>query len=107
MVCLTGLPSLRSSREALGLIDTQMLAQTVDKMVEGRKQGRMVNHAIDSTKQKGIGQFATQGIHIGRDSALPMPLINISGETTQDNALQIDHGFNCLAIAKGIPVEEV
>ena len=101
------LPSLRSIREALGLIETQTLAQTVDKMVEARNQGRMVTHAIDSTTKKGIGQFATQGIHIGRDSALPMPLINISGETTQDIALQIDHGFNCLAVAKGITVEEV
>ena len=43
------LPSLRSIREALGLIETQALAQTVDKMVEGRGEGRMVTHAIDST----------------------------------------------------------
>ena len=101
------LPSLRSIREALGLLETQALAQTVDRMVEGRSQGRMVTHAIDSTTKKGIGQFATQGIHIGRESALPMPLINICGESTQDIALQVDHGFNCLAIAKGISVEEV
>ena len=32
------LPSLRSIREALGLIETQTLAQTVDKMVEARNQ---------------------------------------------------------------------
>ena len=35
------LPSLRSIREALGLNETQMIALTIDKMVEGRKQGRM------------------------------------------------------------------
>ena len=101
------LPSLRSIREALSLIETQMLAQTVDKMTEGRDKGHMITHAIDSTTKKGIGQFATQGIHIGRHSALPMPLISISGESTQDIALQIDHGFHCLAIAKSVPVEEV
>ena len=101
------LPSHRSIREALGLIETQALAQTVDRMVEGKSQGRMVTHAIDSTTKKGVGQFATQGIHIGRDSALPMPLIKIAGETTQDIAFQVDHGFHCLAIAKGISVEEV
>ena len=49
----------------------------------------MVTHAIDSTTKRGIGQFATQGIHIGRDSALPLPLINICGESTEDIALQV------------------
>ena len=53
------LPSLKSIREALGLIETQTVTQTVDKMVEGRNQGRMVTHAIDSTTKKGVGQFAT------------------------------------------------
>ena len=101
------LPSLRSIQEALSLIETQALSQTVDKMVEGRGKGRMITHAIDSTTKKGLGQFATQGIHVGRDSALPMPLINISGETTKDIALQIDQGFHCLAVSRGIPVEEV
>ena len=36
-----------------------------------------------------------------------MPLINISGETTKDIALQIDQGFHCLAVSRGIPVEQV
>ena len=53
----------------------------MDKMLEGRSQGRMVTHAIDSTTKKGLGQFAAQGIHIGRDSALHMPIICISGVT--------------------------
>ena len=101
------LPSLKSIREALSLIETQALSQTVDKMVEGRSKGSMVTHAIDSTTKRGLGQFAAQGIHIGRESALPMPLINICGESTNDIALQIDQGFHCLAISKGIPVEEV
>ena len=101
------LPSLRSIQEALGLIETQTLAQTVDRMEEGRGQGRMITHAIDSTTKISLGQFATQGIHVGKDSALPMPLMNICGESTEDIALQVDHGFNCLAVSRGVPVEEV
>ena len=101
------MPSLRSILEALNLMETQALAATVERMVEGREEGRMVTHAIDSTTKQGIGQFATQGIHIGRDSALPLPLMNICGESTQDIALQVDHAFHCLAVSKGVPVEEV
>ena len=101
------MPSIRSVQEVLALMETQALSQTVDRMKEGRSDGREITHAIDSTTKKGIGQFATQGIHIGRDSAMPLPLINICGESTQDIALQVDHAFKCLAISRGVAVEEV
>ena len=56
------MPSARSIREAMALMETEALAHTVDMMGEGRQEGRMVTHAIDSTTKKSIGQFATQGI---------------------------------------------
>ena len=83
------MPSFRSVQEAMTLMETQALAETVDRMQEGRAAGREVTHCIDSTTKKGIGQFAAQGINIGRDSAIPLPLINICGETTGDIALQV------------------
>ena len=55
------MPSARSIRDALALLETEALASTVDMMEEGRKEGRMVTHAIDSTTKRNIGQFATQG----------------------------------------------
>ena len=54
-------PSARSIREALALLETETLAITVDMMEEGRREVRMVTHAIDSTTKKSVGQFATQG----------------------------------------------
>ena len=87
------MPSERSIHQAMALIETEALAQTVDRMEEGKAEGRMLTHSIDSTTKQRIGQFATQGIHIGRDSALPLPLINICGETTEDIALQVIHYF--------------
>ena len=83
------MPSIRGIRDAMGLLETEALASTVDMMEKGQAKGKMVTHAIDSTTKRGIGQFATQGIHIGRDSALPLPLINICGESTEDIALQV------------------
>ena len=57
------MPSARSIREAMALLETEALSCTVDQMVQGREEGRMVTHAIDSTTKKSVGQFATQGIH--------------------------------------------
>ena len=83
------MPSIRGIRDAMGLLETEALASTVDMMEKGNAKGKMITHAIDSTTKRGIGQFATQGIHIGRDSALPLPLINICGESTEDIAMQV------------------
>ena len=58
-------------RDAMGLLETEALASTVDMMEKGKAKGKMITHSIDPTTKRGIGQFATQGIHIGRDSALP------------------------------------
>ena len=55
------MPSARSIREAMALLETEALAFTVDSMQQGREEGRMVTHAIDSTTKKAVGQFATQG----------------------------------------------
>ena len=55
------MPSARSIREAMTLLETEALACTVDLMEQGREEGRMVTHAIDSTTKKAVGQFATQG----------------------------------------------
>ena len=55
------MPSARSIREAMALLETEALSCTVDMMEQGREEGRMVTHAIDSTTKKSVGQFATQG----------------------------------------------
>ena len=49
------MPSARSIREAMALLETEALAGTVDTIRDGREEGRMVTHAIDSTTKKRIG----------------------------------------------------
>ena len=44
----------------------------------------MITAAIDSTTKRGVGQFATQGLSIGRDTPIPLPLLPIGGETTEE-----------------------
>ena len=67
----------------------------------------MITHAVDSTTKKGIGQFAVQGIHIGKELPFALPLTNICGEKTDDTALQVDLMFEILAAVKKQPVEEL
>ena len=48
-----------------------------------------------------------QGIHIGQDSALPLPLLPICGDTREDIAAQLGMGLEILSAVSGVPVEEL
>ena len=84
------MPNERNVRDKLQLMEAQALSLFADEIQQKSDEGRMITHAIDSTTKKGVGSFATQGIHIGKNVPLPLPLMNISGETTMDIALQVD-----------------
>ena len=72
-----------------------------------KEDGRMITAAIDSTTKKGVGQFATQGLSIGRNTPFPLPLLPICGESTEDVTAQVAMGMEVLAVVKGIPAREV
>ena len=101
------MPSKGNIRDKLTLIETQSLSLIADEIVNRSNEGRMITHAIDSTTKKNVGTFATQGIHIGQESPLPLPLIGIVGESTDDVALQIDFAFEVLAVTKGTEAKEL
>ena len=101
------IPGRSNIRDKMDLIETQSLSLVVDELGMQSRQGRMVTHAIDSTTKKRVGQFATQGIHVGQNVPFPLPLMNICGESTADIALQVDFGFEILAAVKGEPVENI
>ena len=101
------LPHKKNIREKLNLIEAETLANVVDAVKAGAESGRMITAAIDSTTKKRVGQFATQGIHIGQNVPFPLPLMNICGETTEDIAMQVDFGFEILAAVKKEPVEDI
>ena len=82
-------PSKRSIVPANRMIEAQSLSLAVGEVEKQKEEGRMVTHAMDSTTKKGVGQFAVQGLHIGQGSAIPLPILPIHGETTEDIATQV------------------
>ena len=104
---LDTLPTRKNIREKLNLIEVETLAKSVEHLTEAKQEGRMITHAIDSTTKKRVGTFATQGISVGRDSPVQLPLINIAGEKTEDIARQVDFGFQVLAAVQGKSVRDI
>ena len=48
-----------------------------------------------------------QGLHIGQENAFPLPILPIYGEQTKDIAMQVDMGFEILALVRGVSVKEL
>ena len=104
---LDTLPMIHNILANVNLVEAETLSNVVDKISEAKEAGRMITAAIDSTTKKGAGQFATQGISIGRDTPIPLPLLPICGESTRDVADQVAMGMEVLATVKGIPARDV
>ena len=51
--------------------------------------------------------LSIQGVHIGQNSALPLPLLPICGETREDIAAQLGMGLEILSAVSGVPAEEL
>ena len=104
---LDTLPEIPNIHANVNMVAAETLSFAVDKISEAKEAGRMVTAAIDSTTKKGVGQCATQGISIGRDTPFPLPLLPICGESTKNVAAQVAMGMEVLAAVKGVPAREV
>ena len=89
------------------MLEAQSLDLLVDKMEEGKNQGRTLTHYTDSSTKKHVGTFNAQGIHIGKDNPFPLPILSIEGETTEDIAMQTDMAFSMLAAVRKVEVVEI
>ena len=83
------LPDKRNIREALKMQEAQDLDLMVDQLEKGKEEDRPLTLFADSTTKRGVGQFVAQGIHVGRDTPYPLPILSIDGETTADIVLQV------------------
>ena len=101
------LPEKMSVIEALRQIEAQSLNLVVEEMRRGKEEGHMITLASDSTTRRDVGKFMGQGIHIGRESSLPLPLLGIVAESKEDIALQLSMGLELLSICSGVPVKEL
>lgn len=61
----------------------------------------------DSTTRKKVGSFAPQGLHINRESYLPLPTLQLGSETTKNIADSIATDFKILAAASGHSADEL
>ena len=93
--------------EKMRQIEAQSLSLVAAELQMGKEEGHMVTHASDSTTRKGVGKFIGQGFHIGQDSAFPLPLLGISGETKEEIAAQLGMGLEILAVCSGKEVKEL
>ena len=103
-------PAARNVRTALQLQGVEGLSMALDKVQEGKQQGRAVTHDGDSTTKKGAGQFIVQGLNVGQETRFDLPILPVFGETTEDIALQCDMALEILAqtqyrkLIKGNPI---
>ena len=100
-------PQRQNLLEKLRQIEAQRVNLMVDVMVKGKEEGRMITLASDSTTKARVGQFIGQGIHVGQNDALPLPLLPIHGEKKEDIAAQLGMGLEILSACSGVPAEEL
>ena len=100
-------PTPRNVRTALQLQEVEGMARIIEKVQEGKAAGRAITHTGDSTTKKGAGQFIVQGLSVGQETSLDLPILPIFGETTEDIALQCDMALEILAASKGITAKEI
>ena len=101
------LPDTRATRIMMEKIETETLSNIVTKITDAKADGRMITASIDSTTKKNVGKFTAQGISIGQNCPLPLPLLGISGESTEEVALQVDMAMELLAACHGTTAKEV
>ena len=101
------LPAKSNIREALKQQEAQDLDLMVDELERGKEEQRPLTHFTDSTTKKGVGKFAAQGIHIGRDAPYPLPILPIDRETTEDVAMQVSMGLSMVAVVRGVTSDEI
>ena len=89
---LDTLPAKSNIRTKLNLIEAETCLSPCPRSARPKRPGGR-STSRSTPPKRGVGQFATQGIHIGRNVPIPLPLMGIAGETTEDIALQIDFGM--------------
>lgn len=101
------LPTKRRIRQMLKHISAHSLKLVGERVIAAKKEGATITHATDSTTRKVVGTFAPAGIHINRDEYVPLPILNITSETTENTADAIALDFKLLEAASGFKAEEL
>ena len=101
------LPEVRHILEAIRQIEAHSLSLVVEEMQNAKQEGHMVTLASDSTTRRHVGKFIGMGIHIGKESAISLPLLGISGESKDEIAAQLEVGIDILSACSGKETKEL
>ena len=63
------------------------------------KDTDVITHATDSTTRKKAGSFAPKGLHINKETYLPLPTLQLASETNNNVSDSICTGFETLEAA--------
>ena len=75
------------------------LGLVADKISNAASEGDIITHATDSTTRKHVGTFTPFGLHINRETYLPLTTLRMASETTENIAEGIKSTFEMLSYA--------
>ena len=101
------LPTRSAIRKKLKQIHAYSLGLVADKISDAASEGDIITHATDSTTRKHVGTFAPSGLHINRETYLPLPTLKIASETTENIAEGIKSTFEMLSCASSSTASEL
>ena len=93
------LPTRSTIRKKLKQVHAYSLGLISDEIMKADRDGAVITHATDSTTRKKVGCFSPSGLHVNRDTYLPLPTLQISSETTENIAKGVQTTFQMLEAA--------
>ena len=93
------MPTRNTIRKKLKRVHAYSLGLISDEIMMADRDGAVITHATDSTTRKKVGCFSPSGLHVNRDTYLPLPTLQISSETTENIAKGVQTTFQMLEAA--------
>ena len=93
------LPTRSTIRKKLKQVHAYSLGLISDEIMKADRDGAVITHATDSTTRKKVRCFSPSGLHVNRDTYLPLPTLQISSETTEIIAKGVQTTFQMLEAA--------
>ena len=75
------------------------LGLVADKISNAASEGDIITHTTDTTTRKHVGTIAPSGLHINRETYLPLTTLRMASETTENIAEGIKSTFEMLSYA--------
>ena len=71
------LTTRKAIRKMLERIEVHLLKLAAKRLVDVKDTDNIVTHVTDSTTQKRVGCFAPQGLHVNKDTSIPLPTLQM------------------------------